>query len=311
MFLNIEEYIEVNNTKLYVSIRAQNKNAPILLYLHGGPGDAALPLVLKYNQKLEEAYTVVILEQRGAGKSYYKFIEKDLTIDTFVEDIYQLSLILLKRYNQKKLYLVGHSWGSVLGMKLIKKHPDIIETYIGCGQVINMKKSSKSAYDFAWSKNKEDSNYKVVKRLESIDLSYTSHTWFRDLLFVTKQVVKYKGSYYGKKNYNHMIKDFLLSKTYSIKDLIHRQKGAKQSILYFWQELMLIDFENDISFDVPILFIEGRYDIHVDSKIVESYAKSIKSPVSIEWFESSCHFPQWSEAEKFNHTLISLLQDKR
>ena len=71
------EYIEINDTKLCISIRTKKSNNPILLYLHGGPGDAALPLVLKYNEQLEEIFTVVILEQRGAGKSYYPFAKNE------------------------------------------------------------------------------------------------------------------------------------------------------------------------------------------------------------------------------------------
>ena len=119
--MKITEYIEINNTKLCVSIRTKKPKSPILLYLHGGPGDAAMPLVAKYNRDLENIYTVVTLEQRGAGKSYYLFSENEnIDIDTFVEDIYALSIEILKRYNQEKLYLVGHSWGSVLGIKFIK-----------------------------------------------------------------------------------------------------------------------------------------------------------------------------------------------
>ena len=143
--MNFIEYIEINGTKLCVSVRTKKLGNPILLYLHGGPGDAALPLVLKYNKQLEDIFTVVILEQRGAGKSYYPFAESDnIKIDTFIEDVYALSKNLLKRYNQEKLYLVGHSWGSVLGLKFTKLYPELIHAYIGCGQVVNMKKSAES-----------------------------------------------------------------------------------------------------------------------------------------------------------------------
>ena len=73
MYINEQGAIPINGALQYVSIRSEKENAPLLLYLHGGPGDAALPLVLKYNRDLEKHYTVVVWEQRGAGKSYYKF----------------------------------------------------------------------------------------------------------------------------------------------------------------------------------------------------------------------------------------------
>ena len=302
------EYIEINNTKQCISIRANNPETPILLYLHGGPGDAALPLVIKYNKQLEDLFTVVVLEQRGAGKSYYPFSEKNnITLGTFVDDIYALSLILLKRFRQEKLYLVGHSWGSVLGMKFIKCYPDLVHIYVGCGQVVNMMKSSQIAYNFALQKSKDNQNKKVFEKLKSIDCSYQHTSWLNDLLFVTGQVVKYKGSLYGKTNYNRFMLDFLMSRDYSIKDLINRQKGALQSITCLWQELMTVNFEDVAEFNVPIVFVEGRHDYHVSSIIAYEYFTQIKTAKQFHWFESSCHFPQWSEPQKFYDVMKSII----
>ena len=301
------EYIEINKSKQCVSICTRKPNNPILLYLHGGPGDAAMPLVTKYNKDLEHIFTVVILEQRGAGKSYYLFSEMDnITIDTFVEDIYTLSKILLERYKQDKLHLVGHSWGSVLGMRFIQRYPNLVHTYIGCGQVVNMKKSSQIALDFALQKNIENKNSKVIEKLKSIDCSYTQETWLNDLFFVTKQVIKHGGSLYGKTNFNRFVFDFLFSSDYTLKELINRQKGSLQSIKYLWHELMDVDFEKTIEFDVPITFVQGRGDYQVSSILVSDYFQTIKTQKQFFLFENSCHFPQWSESEKFYEVMKSI-----
>jgi len=303
------EYIEINNTKLCVSIRTKKPGNPILLYLHGGPGDASIPLMLKYNEQLENIFTVVVLEQRGAGKSYYPFSENDeINIDLFISDIHALSRKILKRYNQEKLYLVGHSWGSVLGLKLAQLYPQLIHAYVGCGQVINMKKSSQIAYDFALRKNVENQNNKIIKRLKAIDCSYEQDTWLEDLLFATGQVVKHGGSLYGKKNYNRFVIDFLLSSNYSLKELINRQKGSLQAIKYLWQELMDVDFESITDFEVPVIFIEGRGDYHVSSDLVYEYFTNIHSEKNFFWFENSCHFPHWSEPERFYEVMKSIVK---
>jgi pimeloyl-ACP methyl ester carboxylesterase len=303
------EFIDINGIKQCISIRAANPRNPVLLYLHGGPGDAALPLVAKYNWQLENRFVVVVWEQRGAGKSYIPFSDADnITIDAFVEDLYFLVTYLLDRFHQEKLYLVGHSWGSVLGMKFIQLTPQLIRAYVGCGQVVNMRKSSQIAYNFALQKAKDSQNERVYEKLKSIDCSYRGETWLQDLLFVTGQVVKHQGSLYGKKNYNRLIADFILSPDYSPKDLLHRQRGALQSIQRLWQELMLVNFEPIKCWDVPIAFVEGRGDIHVSSALARAYYETIQSPKRFHWFEYSCHFPHWSEPEKFCGVMISLLE---
>ena len=302
------EHIEINSSKQCVAISSKKPGNPILLYLHGGPGDAAMPLVAKYNKGLGDIFTVVILEQRGAGKSYYPFSEtENITIDTYVEDIFALSKILLDRFHQDKLYLCGHSWGSVLGLKFIQRYPDLVHAYVGCGQVVNMKKSSQIARDFALQKNIESKNDKVVEKLKSIDCSYTQETWLNDLLFVTKQVIKHGGSLYGKTNFKRFVFDFLFSPDYTLKELINRQKGSLQSIKYLWHELMSVDFENITDYDVPVIFVQGRGDYQVSSALVHDYFQTINTNKQFFWFENSCHFPQWSEPERFNEVMKSIV----
>lgn len=303
MYIEEHKKIEINGVKQHVSIIAQKDNLPLLLYLHGGPGDAALPLVMKYNKELTENFTLVIWEQRGAGKSYYKFI-KPVTIGDYLDDLHQLVKLLLERFNQEKLYIIGHSWGSVLGLSYINLHPEYVHKYIGCGQVVNMRKSCQAAYDFALL----HAEGKALDRLKNIDCSYRSDNWLKDLLFVTGQVVKHKGSLYGRNNYNDLIKPFLFSSYYTISDIIRRQKGSLQSIKFLWQELMETDFERYVEYDVPIVFIEGRYDSHVSSDIAKEYYESINSDKEFYWFDKSCHFPQWSEKERFNSILAELAE---
>lgn len=303
--MDIDEQVslKINGVLQYVSIRAERKNAPLLLYLHGGPGDAALPLVMKYNRALEKSYTVVIWEQRGAGKSYYQFQEA-VTIDDFLQDLYELTKYLLDRFAQAALYLLGHSWGSVLGLRFIQLHPELVHTYIGCGQVVNMRKSCQEAYDFAC----RHAGKKEWKRLQKIDCTYTADSWLKDLLFVTGQVVKHKGSLYGQTNYQKLISPFLGSKYYTISDLIRRQKGSLQAIQYLWQELMQVNFEGQTRYQVPIILIEGRHDSHVSSALAKKYFDTIETKKKFYWFEESCHFPQWSENERFHKVMDQLQQ---
>lgn len=305
------EKININGSDLYFSIKGENIENPVLLVLHGGPGDTSLPMVSKYNKELEQYYTVVVLEQRGAGKSYYDFSDNDeICIDDFVEDTYHLSLYLLEKFKKDKLFLTAHSWGSVIGMKFILKHPEVVTAYIGCGQVINMRKTTETSFQYALNKNIEKHNDKIVNKLKEIDYYYEGEDWFKELLFVTREVVKNGGSIYNKTSYNKFVWQFLISKDYSFQDLIKRQKGSIQSIKKLWPELMTIDFESINNFNVPVIFIEGRNDFHASSKVVEDFYEKIISEKQFFWFEESCHFPQWTESEKYNHIMIDLLSQQ-
>lgn len=302
MYIDEQLKMDLNGVPQFVSIRAEKENAPLLVYLHGGPGDAALPLVMKYNKMLEQQFTLVVWEQRGAGKSYYKF-DGPITIDVFLNDLHTLVERLLSRFHQSSLYLLGHSWGSILGLRFVQAHPELVRTYIGCGQVVNMRKSSKAAYEYALA----HADKKSLEKLKGIDCSYQADGWLNDLLFVTKQVVKHRGSLYGRRNYNDLILPFLFSPYYTLPDLIRRQKGSLQAIQYLWQEVMQTDFEAQTQYGAPILLIEGRYDSHVSSALAKEYFDRIETEKQFYWFEKSCHFPQWSESERFNQLLCNLL----
>lgn len=302
MYIDEQSKINLNGVPQFVSIRAEKENAPLLIYLHGGPGDAALPLVMKYNKMLEQQFTVVVWEQRGAGKSYYKF-DAPVTIDVFLNDLHTLVKYLLSRFHQSSLYVIGHSWGSILGLRFVQAYPELVRAYIGCGQVVNMRKSSKIAYEYAL----EHAGKKSLERLRGIDCSYQADSWLNDLLFVTRQVVKHKGSLYGRTNYNDLVLPFLFSRYYSLPDLIRRQKGSLQAIQCLWQEVMQTNFETQTQYGAPIILIEGRYDSHVSSALAKEYFDRIETEKQFYWFEKSCHFPQWSESERFNKLLCDLL----
>jgi len=306
--INVIERIRINGAELHCSIKGENTENPLLLVLHGGPGDTSLPLVSRYNKELEKYYTVVVLEQRGAGKSYYPFSEnEELGIADFVEDTYQLTLYLLERFSKEKLTVTAHSWGSVIGMRFILEHPEVVTAYVGCGQVIDMRQTTAASYQFALDRNTEQGNERVVARLEEIDCSYQGDDWLDDLLFVTREVVRNGGSLYTKTSYNTFIWQFLVSREYSFADLIRRQKGSIQSIRQLWPELMTVTFEGVDSFEVPVIFIEGRHDFHASSAIVERFYNNIRSEKQLLWFEESAHFPQWTECDKYNQIVINLL----
>jgi pimeloyl-ACP methyl ester carboxylesterase len=117
------EKIKIGGIEQWISLRADDITNPIILFLHGGPGTAQISFSRKSQYKLEKDFLVVNWDQRGAGKSYAHSIRKDdMKIENFILDAEEIIEVLLQRFRQKKVFLVGHSWGSIIGAKLSFKN---------------------------------------------------------------------------------------------------------------------------------------------------------------------------------------------
>ncbi|BDR54493.1 putative aminopeptidase YbaC [Bombiscardovia apis] len=259
-------------------------------------------MVEKFNASLAQHFNLVVWDQRGAGLSYYPFTASNHpTIDTYLEDIHELTLQLLDRFHQDKIYLIGHSWGSVLGVKFIQAHPELVHHYIGCGQVVSMKAVTAEQIAFVRTRTKDA---KTLTFLDNYDDAIAGQDWVKTLLKLNKLVIKHGGSLYGRSNMNNLIWPFLTCHRYSVKELLNRQKGSMQSVTYLWHELMETDFTNIHRFDIPVTFCEGRRDYHVSSSVAHDWYETIDSPRNWHWFEHSGHFPQWEEPDRFHDIIL-------
>ena len=116
----------IGNSEQWVLIRSENIDNPILLFVHGGPGTSQLTLIRNNTRPIEKYFTVVNWDQRGAGKSYQAIRDKSrMTIDQFVSDLNELAEYLAKRFGKTKIILVGHSWGSAIGILAVSKRPEL------------------------------------------------------------------------------------------------------------------------------------------------------------------------------------------
>jgi pimeloyl-ACP methyl ester carboxylesterase len=130
-------------------IKGNNVNNPVLLFLHGGPGMPEYGLTKENPTHLEEYFTVCWYEQRGAGISYDRSINpKDITIENIILDTVEVTHYLQERFSQNKIYLMGHSWGTLIGLKTIKQYPELYHAYIGIAQIVNTLKSEQIAYEY-------------------------------------------------------------------------------------------------------------------------------------------------------------------
>lgn len=299
---------QIGGIDQWLLIRGHDKNNPILLILHGGPGSIEGPFAYKFERELEKHFIVVNWDQRGAGKSYSKKIAiESMNIEQFISDTHELIKLLIKRFNQRKIFIVGHSWGSILGTLVVSRYPEIIHAYIGIGQVVNIYDNEKISYQFTINQAKKLGNKKALKQLKKLD-PYPEKD-IKDTKALRKQrkwLTKFGGVIYNEKSWWPYLKIVFGSPEYSLKDLIKFARGIKLSLETMWGQLFDIDFPKQVpELKVPVYFCMGRHDYNTPFELAEKYFNQLRAPKKeFIWFENSAHMLNFEEYEKFNDFLI-------
>jgi proline iminopeptidase len=306
--------MEIGGIKQFVVIRGKSTQNPVLLMLHGGPGSPQAHMNLKYNKKLEDYFIVVNWDQRGAGGSYSKDIPKEsINIDQMVEDTRELSQYLIKRFQKDNIFILGHSWGSYLGMRTVYKYPKLYKAYIGIGQVSDQRKSEELSYQFVMNQAKETKNEKAIRELDEI--GYPENGIYKDLqkgMTIERNWVMQYGGASWMKTKKYFIPAFIVPllqfKEYTITDKINYLKGLKSSQELLWDPLMnqqLVDIVKKV--EVPVYILQGRHDYQTCFDLAKNYFDSLQAPRKefIEFSNSAHLLPYDLENDKFHDVMIN------
>ncbi|TAL66659.1 MAG: alpha/beta hydrolase [Bacteroidetes bacterium] len=309
----ILEKVTIGGIKQNICIRGTNTDNPVLLIVHGGPGDAMLPVMRGLNYDLESDFIVVYWDQRGTGKSYYPFAEYEkINIERYVTDINELSNLLLKRFNKKKIFILGHSWGSVIATQEVQKHPELYTAYIGVGQLVDLEENERLSYKYTLNQAIDRNDEKGFKQLKELPEGYIfREDWFKYLSIQRSYLLKYGGAIYEQRSYKSFEKYFLTSPEYSLIDIINRMRGSKQSAKFLWPELIKIDFSKTATrFEIPVYLLHGKQDYNAPFELVQEYYGKIEAPrKKLICFEKSAHYLLWEEPKKFHAVLREIAQE--
>ena len=303
------EKVTLGGVDQWISVRGKSSLLPVLLFLHGGPGVPEMPLVWDYNSELVKNFIVVVWDQRGAGKSYSSEIPPaSMTVDRFVSDTEELVEILKKKYKKEKIFLMGQSWGSALGMLVLGRHPENYYAYIGIGQHVNGIENERLSYEYTLSSAKNLNNHDAVKALQKIGppVNGIFRNWFNGLKVHRMWLVQLGGILYGKSDYNEQMSRYMFSGDYSVIDKINLFRGLIFSIKYMWPQVVKIDLISQVpKVAVPVYFFTGRHDYNAPFELVEKYCSVLEAPSKeIVWFDKSGHCPNFEEPERFNSLVV-------
>jgi len=298
--------VEINGAGHEVMIRGTDRNNPILLFVHGGPGCSEIPYVRKYQQELEQHFTVVHYDQRGSGKSYHLLEDySGVTSDVLVDDLLALTDYVTAELGQEKIVLVGHSFGTYIGTKAAAKAPDKFMAYIGIGQMANTPQSELDSLEYTIEQAEQAGNTEDVESLEFLrDSIQRGETYTpRDL------VRKYGGAARLIDDNRDYTLGFLLGTEYNALDVIRYSMGvqATQEILMKEESASrLPDIVDQL--ELPTYFVMGKYDYMTSVNAAREYFSELEAPEKdFVVFEESAHYPQFEEKERFTAWLIGVV----
>jgi pimeloyl-ACP methyl ester carboxylesterase len=300
--------LELNSRKQWISLRGWDKTKPVLLFLAGGPGGTHMAAVRHELAELEKHFVVVGWDQPGSGKSYYAEKTANITVDTYVQDGHALTEYLKERFSQEKIYLVGESWGSALGIFLAYKYPQSYHALIGTGQMIDFAETERMDYAKALEIAENDGDAALVEKLKANgeppyygkDVTWKSAVYLNYLSGIMASNPKIHNPGYN------TFRD-IASPEYGLLDKINYARGIINTFNHVYQQLYNIDMRTDyIKLDVPVYFFLGRHDINAPTVLVEEYERILDAPdKGIVWFEHSGHSPWINERDKFVREVLS------
>jgi pimeloyl-ACP methyl ester carboxylesterase len=166
------EKVTLGDTDQWILIRGRSTKNPVLLYLAGGPGTSETGWLTKFHGALEKSFVIVNWEQPGAGKDDalvwgWRGVSQSLTPSLYLREGLELTNYLRHRFHQDKIYIVGHSWGTLLGVWMVQQRPDWFHAYVGVSQMVNPSLSDRLGYDDVLKRAQAEGNTSLVKQLKA------------------------------------------------------------------------------------------------------------------------------------------------
>jgi pimeloyl-ACP methyl ester carboxylesterase len=302
------EKVNLNGSEQWISIRSKDAHNPVLLFLAGGPGGSQLVTERRALAGLEDHFVVVNWEQPGAGKSFDAVDRSKLTPNRYVTDAQKLVLNLQQRFGKEKVYVLGESWGSALGIMMVQRYPELFHAFIGTGQMVAFLENDLICYDFALRLAAERGDIKQVEKLKQ---QGPPPYYDRDVALKSATSLMETFNYMNKNpaiaNAGFNTLQDLAGPEYGLYDKINFVRGLLDTFGVVYPQLWDVDFRKQAKrLEVPIYFLIGRHDVNAPPKLTEEYFNLLSAPhKELIWFEQSGHNPWMNESEKFVDMMVN------
>ena len=302
-------HIIINGVELGMFIRSRDSANPVLLYLHGGMPEYFLSR--KYPTSLEDHFTVVWWDQRGSGISCRSDIKPEtMTLAQMISDTKEVTNYLRNRFSKDKIYLLGHSGGSFIGIHVAAESPELYHAYIGMAQMADQLKSEMLAWEYMLEQYLKAGNKKMVRKLESAEVTMGNGTpeKYRALRDPAMHSLGIGTTRKMTSVVSGIFLPSLMNREYTLREKIDMWRGKSRSgISILWADMLSTDMSDRVpELTIPVYFFEGIYDYTCSYTVAKSYFDKLKAPVKGFYsFGKSAHSPIFEEPDRFVEIMIS------
>jgi len=308
----IEEaaYIRIGGIEEWVSMRGDDDGRPVLLVVHGGPGDVQSPFVKAY-APYEHDFVLVQWDQRGGGRTYAKYGKEtpNLTLTQQIDDGIELSEWLHRRFPKQQLILLGHSWGTIVGTGMVQKKPDLFYAYVGTGQVASWPAIVNHKFDVALRGARSKQDTQTLSMLESIGTPDPANVsqFFVISRAATRTLLPADDAAWFAATPQNLAE----SPGFSEKEIKAYSEGLNYSVSTLMPTLIQVDLTRSApSVNVPYCVIQGTDDINVSPEAAKVYFDSITAPKKHFYFMNGAgHFALATHQPEFLADLKDCLRN--
>ena len=276
------EEVDLPGGRQWISIRGYSENNPVLLYLHGGPGQSGLPFTRFLYSDIAKDFVVVDWDQRGNGKSMASIDPTSTyTLDGIVDDTAALSRYLSKRFDERRIYLVGTSWGSTLGVLTVQRHPELFHAFIGGGQMVSQRETDTRIYRDLMAHAERTGNSGLVAELR--ELGPPPYADIYANAFVMQHYAELEPDYTLIPAVEQVEKDHfreigpwgVFGREYDLVEKVNVMRGLMETFAVLYPQLQQIDFRRDVTrLDVPVYMFRGGSEL------------AARDDLAVEWFDA-------------------------
>jgi pimeloyl-ACP methyl ester carboxylesterase len=296
----------------WLSLRGRSADAPVLMYLEGGPGGSAVGSARVVFSELEQDFVVAVYEQRGTGKSA-DAIEptSTLTLDRAVEDTAAVARYLARRFAEEKVYLLGESWGSTLGVLTVQRYPQLFHAYIGSGQMVSQRETDSRLYDAVLAHAAATHDEALARTMRGYGrppyrdpLGYATVMAYYDVLEPYSEPAAYRAL--ADRPGNDVGMMGVLASEYTWMDRVNVVRGFVDTFALVYPQLQGIDFRRDVRrLEVPVYVLLGDHELPARADLVPEWLAGLSAPrVTLQRWADSAHAPHAQEFQRFHRFML-------